>query len=49
MAPAPGPISTTVRLERSPSEEAMRSTACASLRKFCPSLGFEGIGCFDGR
>jgi hypothetical protein len=44
MAPAPGPISTTVRPERSPRELAMRWMACASLRKFCPSLGLEGMG-----
>ena len=43
MSPAPGPISTTVRPERSPNELAMRWTACASSRKFCPSLGLEGI------
>ena len=46
---APGPISTTVRPDKSPSEAAMRSMACASLRKFWPSLGLAGMGFFDGR
>jgi hypothetical protein len=49
MAPAPGPISTTVRPARSPSEVAMRSMAAVSLRKFWPSFGFWGMGSFDDR
>ncbi len=44
MAPRPGPISTTVRLEMSPRAATMRWMACWSRRKFWPSLDFWGMG-----
>ena len=44
MAPWPGPISMTVRVERSPRASAMAWRAGSSVRKFWPSFGLRGMG-----
>jgi hypothetical protein len=41
MTPLPGPISTTVLCDMSPSAPAMARQAERSVRKFCPSFGFD--------
>ena len=43
MAPLPGPISTRVRVERSPRAATMRWMAIWSRRKFWPSFDFWGM------
>ena len=42
-------LAVQLRVQFSPSAATIRSTACASSRKFCPSLGLVGMDSLDGR
>ena len=48
MAPAPGPISTTVWPERSPSAATMRCGGLRVVEEVLAEFGFWGMRCLDG-